>query len=191
MQRFSPHCSLHYSCSCGMMNSFKEAHDSACSRDRMPVTVSLPVDFTIATDLPKCLDQVQMYPSASQLLLGLGSCTGKKAVLRNVTCEISQQPPSSSCSASCFLWFERNGSTFILFKDIAPANLEELTRHFARWTCDGSQPVTHSASGCCDTSDREFTCTVSLPAKQLCFTNCLLVYSANWGQVDMDMYMNT
>ena len=149
---FPPHCSLHYSRGCDMA-PFRVAHDTAC-RSGSILTVSLMDGSTPrATDLVNCLKQ--SYSNASQLFPGQGMCAGDKAVLRNITCKSSQLSSSSSCSASCFLWFVNRvggSSTLILLKNLRPNDINQLMADLVMLTCTDSQPPM-SKSSCCETCE--------------------------------------
>lgn len=90
-------------------------------------------------------------------------CTGNgRPVLKNVTCDCSNclsgslSPSPSSCTASCFLWFEEDGgsSTFLLIKnlagDMAYQILMQLTKKSCRQEYNLPQDVT---SNCCTSGE--------------------------------------
>ena len=131
---------------------FQAAFETAChAEDTLSVTImntGLSVVNTLA-----CVSQ---HPTTNQLFPGSAVDCTDRPMLLNITCDCSGclSVSSTTCSASCFMWFEesRGHSRLVLIRNIAADSsgyLYLLLSDLTQQTCHGDYSPSRDELMCC------------------------------------------
>ena len=141
--------------------SFRAAHRTAChAEDALTVTLLMDTGLSVVNTLT-CVSQ---HPTTNQLFPGSAVDCTDRPMLLNITCDCSGclSVSSTTCSASCFMWFEesRGHSRLVLIRDIAADSsgyllLSDLTQQ----TCHGDYSPSRDELMCCKSKTPASECT--------------------------------
>ena len=140
------------------MLRFQTAFETAChAEDTLAVTL-MDTDLSVVNTLT-CVSQ---HPTTNQLFPGSAVDCTDRPMLLNITCDCSGclSVSSTTCSASCFMWFEESGghSRLVLIRNIAADSsgyllLSDLTQQ----TCHGDYRPSQDELMCCEKSASEYS----------------------------------
>ena len=132
---------------------FQMSFETAChAEDALAVTIMYTGLSVVNT-----LTCVSQHPTTNQLFPGSAVDCTDRPMLLNITCDCSGclSVSSTTCSASCFMWFEESGghSRLVLIKNIAADSsgyllLSDLTQQ----TCHGNYSPSQDELMCCENS---------------------------------------
>ena len=135
---------------------FQTALDTACHAEDALVVTLMDTGLSVVNTLT-CVSQ---HPTANQLFPGSAVDCTDRPVLLNITCDCSAclSVSSTTCSASCFMWFEESGghSGLVLIRNIAADSIGYLLlSDLTQQTCHANYSPSRDELMCCENSESE------------------------------------